>query len=175
MRVLWLTLLVAAASAFEVGKEYVYKYKGTLHVANPEQPLQSTGYAYRSKIIVQPKPDGTHFKIVNFEGDAFNSDHIDVAHHEFNYASNEHLVGDLEHPFAGKFDEGKLEEFAIGKSEPLWVRNVKKGVLSLFQLDIVKGRHEHHEDRSTTSRRTVCMAPARPCTSCTRRNTATLR
>lgn len=30
MRVLWLTLLVAAASAFEVGKEYVYKYKGTL-------------------------------------------------------------------------------------------------------------------------------------------------
>nr|ABK40086.2 heme lipoprotein precursor [Amblyomma americanum] len=147
MRVLWLTLLVAAASAFEVGKEYVYKYKGTLHVANPEQPLQSTGFAYRSKVIVQPKPDGTHFKIANFEADPFNSDHIDVAHHEFNYASNEHLVGDLEHPFAGKFDEGKLEEFSIGKNEPLWVRNLKKGVLSLFQLDLVKGRHEHHEEK----------------------------
>ncbi|XP_037527417.1 vitellogenin-6 [Rhipicephalus sanguineus] len=147
MRVLWLSLLVVAASGFEVGKEYVYKYKGTLHVANPEQPLQSSGIAFQSRLVLQPKPDGTHFKIVNFEADSFNSEHIDVAHHEFNFAANENFAGVLEHPFAGKFDEGKLEEFAIGKNEPLFVRNLKKGILSLFQLDLVKGRHEHHDDK----------------------------
>ncbi|KAH7971477.1 hypothetical protein HPB49_024500 [Dermacentor silvarum] len=147
MRVLWLSLLVAAASGFDVGKEYVYKYKGTLHVANPEQPLQSSGIAFRTKLVLQPKPDGTHFKIVNFEADSFNSEQIDVAHHEFNYAANENAAGVLERPFAGNFDEGKLEEFSIGKNEPLWVKNLKKGILSLFQLDLVKGRQEHHDDK----------------------------
>ncbi|KAH7971480.1 hypothetical protein HPB49_024503 [Dermacentor silvarum] len=152
MRVLWLLLLAAAASGFEVGKEYVYEYKGTMHVLNPEQRHQLTGLGFRSKVIMQPKPDHTHFKIVNFEADTFNSDEIDLTHHEFNYASNYHLHGALEQPFAAKFDEGKIEEIEIGKSEPLWVRNVKKGVLSLFQLDLVKGRHEHHDDKSTTSK-----------------------
>lgn len=146
MRVLWLLLLAAAASAFEVGKEYVYEYKGTMHVMNPEQRHQLTGLGFRSKVIMQPKPDHTHFKIVNFETETFNSDEMDLRHHEFHYASNDHLVGALEQPFAGKFDEGKIEEIEIHKNEPLWVKNVKKGVLSLFQLDLVKGRHEHpHE------------------------------
>ncbi|XP_050042241.1 vitellogenin-6-like [Dermacentor andersoni] len=147
MRVLWLLLLAAAASGFEVGKEYVYEYKGTMHVLNPEQRHQLTGLGFRSKVIMQPKPDHTHFKIVNFEADTFNSDEIDLAHHEFHYASNENLHGALEQPFAGKFDEGKIVEIEIGKSEPTWVRNVKKGVLSLFQLDLVKGRHEHHDEK----------------------------
>ncbi|XP_077499484.1 vitellogenin-6-like isoform X1 [Amblyomma americanum] len=147
MRVLGLLLLAAAASGFEVGKEYVYKYKGTMHVFSPETREQSSGMAFRSKVIVQPKPDHTHFKIVNFESDTFHEDHIDIRHHEFHYKSNEHMVGALEHPFAAKFDEGKIEEFEFGKSEPNWVKNLKKGVLSLFQLDLVKGRHEHHEDK----------------------------
>ncbi|KAK8760323.1 hypothetical protein V5799_028410 [Amblyomma americanum] len=101
MEVLWLTLLAVAVSGFEVGKEYVYRQKGTLHIGNPEKPFHLSGLAFRSKVIVQPKAGHTVFKI---------------------------------------------EEIEIGKSEPLWVRNVKKGVLSLFQLDLVKGRHEHQED-----------------------------
>uniref|UniRef100_A0A023FYX2 Putative vitellogenin-2 n=1 Tax=Amblyomma parvum TaxID=251391 RepID=A0A023FYX2_AMBPA len=147
MRVLGLLLLAAAASGYEVGKEYVYKYKGTMHVFSPETHEQSSGMAFQSKVIVQPKPDHTHFKIVNFESDTFHEDHIDIEHHEFHYASNEQLNGALEHPFAAKFDEGKIEEIEMGKSEPLWVKNLKKGVLSLFQLDLVKGRHEHHDQK----------------------------
>ncbi|XP_065290062.1 vitellogenin-6-like [Dermacentor albipictus] len=147
MRVLWLFLLAAAASAFEVGKEYVYEYKGTMHVLNPEHRHQLAGLGFRSKVIMQPKPDHTHFKIVNFETDTFNSEEINLNHHEFHYGSNDHLIGALEQPFAGKFDHGKIEEIEIGKSEPVWVRNVKKGVLSLFQLDIVKGRHGHKADK----------------------------
>ncbi|KAH7971478.1 hypothetical protein HPB49_024501 [Dermacentor silvarum] len=147
MRVLWLLLLAAAASGFEVGKEYVYEYKGTMYVLNPEHRHQLAGLGFRSKVIMQPKPDHTHFKIMNFETDSFNSEEIHLSHHEFHYASNDHLVGALEKPFAGKFDQGKIEEIEIGKSEPVWVRNVKKGVLSLFQLDLVKGRHEHHDDK----------------------------
>ncbi|KAH7935304.1 hypothetical protein HPB52_005729 [Rhipicephalus sanguineus] len=147
MRVLWLLLLAAVASAFEVGKEYVYEYKGTMHVLNPEQRHQLTGLGFRSKVIMQPKPDHTHFKIVNFETETFNSDEMDLHHHEFHYTPNNLQHDALEHPFAGKFNEGKIEEIELSKHAPLWVRNLKKGVLSLFQLDLVKGRHEHHREK----------------------------
>ncbi|KAH9366388.1 hypothetical protein HPB48_018149 [Haemaphysalis longicornis] len=82
-------------------------------------------------------------EIVNFEADTYDFEDGGLGEHEFNYKSNENLVGALEHPFAGKYHEGKLEEIEIGKNEPMWVRNVKKGILSLFQLDLVNGRHEH--------------------------------
>ncbi|KAL1431542.1 hypothetical protein MTO96_014061 [Rhipicephalus appendiculatus] len=136
MRVLWLLLLAAVASAFEVGKEYVYEYKGTMYVLNPEQRHQLTGVAYRSKVIVQPKPDHTHFKIANFETETFNSEELHLSHHEFHYTPNNLQHDALEHPFAGKFDEGKIEEIELSKHAPVWVKNIKKGVLSLFQLDL---------------------------------------
>ncbi|XP_077550151.1 vitellogenin-6-like [Haemaphysalis longicornis] len=142
MRILCLLLLVGCSSGFDVGKEYVYNHKGTLKVLSPDHPQQSTVVAFRSKVLVQVKPDDTHFKILNFEADTYNAEHLDLGEYEFDYKSNENLVGALEHPFAGKFHEGKLEEVVIGKNEPMWVRNVKKGILSLFQLDLVKGRLE---------------------------------
>lgn len=52
-------------SAFEVGKEYVYEYRGKLQVKNPEQPLQSTGVAFKSKVVTQPRKEHTHFKARN--------------------------------------------------------------------------------------------------------------
>ncbi|KAL3194889.1 hypothetical protein MRX96_045801 [Rhipicephalus microplus] len=133
--------------AFEVGKEYVYEYKGTMYVLNPEQRHQLTGLGFRSKVVVQPKPDHTHFKIANFETETFNSEEIHLNHHEFHYTPNNHHNEALEHPFAAKFDEGKIGEIALGKDEPLWSKNVKKGILSLFQLDLVKGRHDHHREK----------------------------
>lgn len=50
-------------AAFEIGKEYVYEYDGKLQVNNPEQPLQSTGVAFKSKVLAQPRKDHTHFKV----------------------------------------------------------------------------------------------------------------
>lgn len=52
-----------ALAAFEVGKEYVYEYRGKLIVKNPEQPLQSAGLAFKSKVVTQPRKEHTHFKV----------------------------------------------------------------------------------------------------------------
>ncbi|XP_065290068.1 vitellogenin-6-like [Dermacentor albipictus] len=147
MKILWILFFSVATSGFDVGKEYVYKQKGTLHIANPEQPLQSAGVGFRSKIVVQPKEHHTIFSIVGFEAETFNSESIDVTHHQFKYVRNEEAVGALQRPFAATFDEGKVDEIQMDKNEPLWVRNMKKGVLSLFQLDLVKGRHKKPDDR----------------------------
>ncbi|CAN8004231.1 unnamed protein product, partial [Ixodes hexagonus] len=130
-------------AAFEVGKDYVYHYDGKLQVLNPEQPLQSSGFGFRSKVVAQPRPDHTHFKIVDFEVDSFNGDHVHLSDHQFNYHSTEALKRFVERPFAGKFSEGKLEGAELGKNEPQWSKSIKKAVLSLFQLDLVKGRHDN--------------------------------
>ncbi|KAH8035352.1 hypothetical protein HPB51_004593 [Rhipicephalus microplus] len=118
-----------------------------MYVLNPEQRHQLTGLGFRSKVIMQPKPDHTHFKISNFETEAFNSEEMHLNQHEFHYTPNDLQHDALEHPFAGKFDEGKIEEIELSKNAPLWVKNLKKGILSLFQLDLVKGRHDHHRER----------------------------
>ncbi|CAN8004225.1 unnamed protein product, partial [Ixodes hexagonus] len=130
-------------AAFEVGKDYVYHYNGKLQVQNPEQPLQSSGFAFRSKVVAQPRPDHTHFKIIDFEADSFNGEHIHLSEHEFHYHSTDALKQFVERPFAGKFSEGKLEGAELGKNEPTWSKNLKKGVLSVFQLDLVKGRQDN--------------------------------
>ncbi|KAH7935303.1 hypothetical protein HPB52_005728 [Rhipicephalus sanguineus] len=85
--------------------------------------------------------------IVDFEAEAFHSDNIDVAHHEFDYVRNEDAVSALQRPFAARFNDGKVEEIEIDKNEPTWARNMKKGVLSLFQLDLFKGRQQNPQAR----------------------------
>ncbi|EEC17914.1 hemelipoglycoprotein precursor, putative [Ixodes scapularis] len=138
-------------SAFETGKEYVYHYNGRLQIKNPEQPLQSSGFAFRSKVVAQPKSDHTYFKITDFEVDSFNGDRIILDDHQFNYHSTDDLREFIERPFAGTFSHGKIVEIAIGREEPLWSKNLKKGVLSTFQLDLVTGRQNNpHVEEYTT-------------------------
>ncbi|XP_040076514.1 vitellogenin-4-like [Ixodes scapularis] len=130
-------------TSYEVGKDYVYHYNGKLQVQNPEQPLQSSGFVFRSKVIAQPSPDHTHFKIIDFEVDSFNGEHIQLSEQEFHYHSTDALKQFIERPFAGKFSKGKLVAAELGKNEPKWSKNLKKGVVSVFQLDLVNGRHDN--------------------------------
>lgn len=37
----------------------------------------------------------------------------------------------------------QVENVELGKDEPLWSKNLKKGVVALFQVDLVKGRTNH--------------------------------
>ncbi|XP_042145196.1 vitellogenin-1-like [Ixodes scapularis] len=155
MRVLFVLpafLFLATCSAFETGKEYVYNYNGRLQIKNPEQPLQSSGFAFRSKVVAQPKSDHTYFKITDFEVDSFNGDRIILDDHQFNYHSTDDLRKFIERPFAGTFSHGKIVEIAIGREEPLWSKNLKKGVLSTFQLDLVTGRQNNPTVEEYTTR-----------------------
>ncbi|CAN8007235.1 unnamed protein product, partial [Ixodes pacificus] len=117
-------------------------YNGKLQVQNTEQPLQSSGFVFRSKVIAQPRPDHTHFKIIDFEVDSFNGEHIQLNEQEFHYHSTDALKQFIERPFAGKFSKGKLVAAELGKNEPKWSKNLKKGVVSVFQLNLANGRHD---------------------------------
>ncbi|XP_077550146.1 vitellogenin-6-like isoform X1 [Haemaphysalis longicornis] len=133
-------LLLSAwtVTGFDNGKEYVYSYEGRIQTINPEQPLHSNGFAFRSKLAMQPKGDLTFFKISDLEVDMFHGQTIDLKTHTFNFRPHEELSNQLERPFAGEYKEGKFEHAELGKGEPMWSHNIKRAILSLFQLDLSK-------------------------------------
>lgn len=133
-----LLLSAEAVTGFENGKEYVYNYEGKIQTINLDQPRHSNGFAFRSRVSLQPKGDLTYFKVSDFVVDLFHAETIDLKTHTFNYQPHEQLTNYLERPFAAAFKDGRFEHAELGKDEPLWSHNVKKGLISLFQLDLSK-------------------------------------
>ncbi|KAH6941089.1 hypothetical protein HPB50_013287 [Hyalomma asiaticum] len=133
-----LLLSAEAVAGFENGKEYVYNYEGKIQTINLDQPRHTNGFAFRSKISMQPKGDLTFFKVSDFVVDIFHGEAIDLKTHTFHFQPHEQLNNYLERPFAAAFKDGKFEHAELGKDEPLWSHNIKKGIISLFQLDLSK-------------------------------------
>lgn len=133
-----LLIALGPAAGFQNGREYVYKYEGKIQTLNLDQPLHSNGIAFRSKIAMQPRGDLTFFKVSDFVVDLFHGETIDLRTHEFNFHRNDELTNYLERPFAAAFKDGKFEHADLGKEEPHWSHNIKRGILSLFQLDLTK-------------------------------------
>lgn len=142
MRAFWALALfcIGSAAGFQSGNEYVYSYEGKIQIKNPEQPLHSNGFAFRCKLTAQPRQDRTVFGISDVEVDIFDGDRVRLEKHVFHYQRHQGFSEHVERPFAGTFEEGKIEHAELGKNEPLWSWNFKKGVLSLFQLDLVRSR-----------------------------------
>ncbi|KAL3198290.1 hypothetical protein MRX96_044423 [Rhipicephalus microplus] len=92
----------------------------------------------KDKVSVQPKGDLTYFKVSDFVVDTFHAETIDLKTHTFNFQPHEQLTNYLERPFAAAFKDGRFQHAELGKDEPIWSHNVKKGIISLFQLDLSK-------------------------------------
>ncbi|KAL3226419.1 hypothetical protein MRX96_048990, partial [Rhipicephalus microplus] len=133
-----LLLSAEVATGFENGKEYVYNYEGKIQTINLDRPRHSNGFAFRSKVSLQPKGDLTYFKVSDFVVDTFHAETIDLKTHTFNFQPHEQLTNYLERPFAAAFKDGRFQHAELGKDEPIWSHNVKKGIISLFQLDLSK-------------------------------------
>lgn len=133
-----LLLSAEVATGFENGKEYVYNYEGKMQTINLDRPQHSNGFAFRSKVSLQPKGDLTYFKVSDFVVDTFHAETIDLKTHTFNFQPHEQLTNYLERPFAAAFKDGRFQHAELGKDEPIWSHNVKKGIISLFQLDLSK-------------------------------------
>ncbi|KAH8035348.1 hypothetical protein HPB51_004589 [Rhipicephalus microplus] len=74
----------------------------------------------------------------DFVVDTFHAETIDLKTHTFNFQPHEQLTNYLERPFAAAFKDGRFQHAELGKDEPIWSHNVKKGIISLFQLDLSK-------------------------------------
>ncbi|CAN8004235.1 unnamed protein product, partial [Ixodes hexagonus] len=118
---------------FQAGKEYVYSYSGEVQVRNPEQPIHTNGVAFRSKVTVQPRADRTLFKVREIEM-TLPMPRPRMAQRHGKYYGSCYLQ-------MFRFYI-QVERADLGKNEPVWSHNVKKGVLSLFQLDLAQSRRE---------------------------------
>ncbi|XP_064476656.1 vitellogenin-1-like [Ornithodoros turicata] len=131
-------LLVGSVSGYDVGKEYLYTYDGTLEVTQADAP--SVGLAFKSKVLVQPKDVHVHLKIVDFVFDTVRTD--EFARHHFSYHSSPALERDLEKVFAVRFTDDKFENIEFDKSDSLLSRNIKRALASLLQVDLSHGRSD---------------------------------
>lgn len=126
----------AVGNGYEMGREYVYTYYGHMHTVMPGMDQQVAGVVLKSKIVVQPKRDYLMFKVIDMAFDKVHKDVEDFYDHSFNYRTVHELSRFMEKPFTARYDHGKVLNIQVTRGEPLWSINLKKAIVSLFNVDL---------------------------------------
>ncbi|KAH6941092.1 hypothetical protein HPB50_013290 [Hyalomma asiaticum] len=119
-----------------MGREYIYNYYGHLHTFMPGMSQQVSGVVLKSKILVQPKRDYLIFKVIDMKFDRVHKDVEDFGEHPFQYRMIDDLSRFVEKPFTARYDHGKILNIQVTRGEPVWSVNMKKAIVSLFNIDL---------------------------------------
>lgn len=123
-------------NGYEIGREYIYDYYGHLHTFMSEMSQQVSGVVLKSKILVQPKRDYLIFKVIDMKFDRVHKDVDEFIEHPFNYRTIDELGRFIEKPFTARYDQGKILNIQVTRGEPIWSVNMKKAIVSLFNVDL---------------------------------------
>lgn len=123
-------------NGYEIGREYVYTYYGHMHTVMPGMDQQVAGVVLKSKIVVQAKRDYLMFKVIDMTFDKVHKDVEDFYEHSFNYRTVHELSHFMDKPFTARYDHGKVLNIQVTRGEPLWSINLKKAIVSMFNLDL---------------------------------------
>ncbi|RWS06019.1 vitellogenin-like protein [Dinothrombium tinctorium] len=140
-------LLSAAAIAqrqpknvqFQPGLMYIYEYTSRLLTGIPEIDDQYSGSELTANLIIQPRSPGlVAFKLNNVKVGRLNDpvssnyeEDIDMVHR-----FNKEYQRELSKPIRFIHRNGRVLAFEADKSEPEWSLNIKKGILSLFNINL---------------------------------------
>jgi len=140
-----LATVAAAASVFRPGEEYIYHYKG--HVLNgiPKASKQFAGVLIDTLVVFQFQQDYKVvmklekiklFKINNHistpPSEPLNENEITLLTGEQAVVLSEHLVK----PVKFRYIDGTIQELEKETTDRYWSVNIKKGILSLFQVTL---------------------------------------
>lgn len=140
------------ARAFDTDKLYRYEFEGaiTTKVADDDKP-QYAGYALTSPLLV--KRTGSDELTVQLEqpkSGAFNDVIEEIHLYQYQYQDvNSSQAPSLNKPFRIYYEDGAVKSFDTYKDEPKWVTNLKRGLLSFFQLKLNPTQQE--QQPTTTS------------------------
>jgi hypothetical protein len=146
---LFVGLLASAAIAhdkpgknvqFAPGQTYVYEYSARLLTGIPELADQYAGFEMTADLVLQSRgqPDKVDMKLTNIKvgktndqtGGSYEED-IDMVHRW-----NKEYQRELTKPVRFQHEAGKVTAFEAERNEPDWSLNVKKSILSLFNLNL---------------------------------------
>lgn len=121
------------------GQTYVYQYVGKLLTGIPQLADQYAGFEIIADLILQPlsgeivamKLDNV--KVGKHNGPVPNNYQEDIV---MNHQPDALYQRELTKPIRFVYSEGKVKAFEADISEPQWSLNIKKSILSLFNLNL---------------------------------------
>jgi len=140
-----LATVAAAASVFKPGEEYIYHYKGHVLSGIPKASKQFAGILIDTLVVFQFQQDYKVvmkldkiklFKINNHistpPSEPLNENEITLLTGEQAVVLIEHLIK----PIKFRYVDGIVQEMEKETTDRFWSVNIKKGILSLFQVTL---------------------------------------
>lgn len=125
--------------SFAPGQMYVYEYNARLLTGIPELADQYSGFELTCNLLIQPRDSGliamkmTDIKIgkTNDQVPGTYEEDIDMVHR-----FNKEYQRELTKPIRFGHEFGKVKFFEADRNEPDWSLNIKKSILSLFNINL---------------------------------------
>jgi len=151
MKSLYALLFISCVAASAIkpyswspNKEYRYKYSSQVLTGIPEINKQFSGVRLTSEVRIQPKHDSTCvIKILSPKIVSYNEEDMEISGDwtPMESKGNEESVSDeikswLESPFTVFHKKGKIEKIETEISEPEFIVNIKKSLVSQIQYDL---------------------------------------
>jgi len=132
---------VPATPAWDENQEYHYEYKARVVTGIKEDVNQFSGIGLKGVIIAQRKGDKVYFKFTEMNNGQFNqkfAQKFEGEEFEFPYQPIEQneLTAHFEKPFSAVYENGLIKSFETHADDPINSVNVKKAILSMFQLNL---------------------------------------
>jgi hypothetical protein len=132
---------VPTAPQFDADKEYVYHYRARIVTGIKEDVNQFAGIGVHGDVIVQHKGGHVYFKFANFKMGDFNQKFEQIVEGEefpvdYKDIPKTKMMEQVYYPFSATFKNGLVENFQVQSNDNVMSVNMKKAVLSAFQLDL---------------------------------------
>jgi len=167
------------SSVFKPGEQYIYHYKGQVLSGLPKTSSQYAGLLIDSIVVLQFQQDfkvvmkmekiklfKIHNKISTLPGELLPESELTHLTGEQSEVITEQLVK----PIKFRYEEGEVRDVEKEVSDRFWSVNIKKGVLSLFQITL-KEKNTYNTDYSTSYDPTMSRIKSNPRSSSYNRET----
>jgi hypothetical protein len=121
------------------GQTYLYEYSGRLLTGIPELANQYSGFEIMSDLILQPISESVvALKLANVRIGQHNGQVPNNYQQRFvmNHLPDPQYQKELTKPIRFVYNDGKVVAFEADQSEPEWSLNIKKSILSLFNINL---------------------------------------
>jgi hypothetical protein len=121
------------------GQTYVYQYRGRLLTGIPQLANQFAGFEIQSNLILQSLSDSvvamqlSNIRVGKHNGPVPGDYHDNIV---MDHQINSEYQRELTKPIRFVYSEGKVTAFEADQSEPEWSLNIKKSILSLFNVNL---------------------------------------
>ncbi|XP_013409581.1 vitellogenin-6 [Lingula anatina] len=146
-------------SVFRSGREYAYVYDGQVLTGIPGSSQQYSGVRIRATVRlqftsasqVQCQLEGVQVRRLNekvVQGEPTQQLPLEIFQ-DLQQEQQQVISQELQRPFQISYEDGIVKQLQTEQDDPYWSVNIKKGVLSVFQVNLQQYRALDEDNRSS--------------------------